>query len=617
MYINHDNLDNYWCIDIETDGLDPSVIWCIVVKNVGTGEEILFQHTGTNCLGSTHMHFERWAKEREDRIYVGHNALSFDIPVITKLLDYTIDSDRVVDTMVLSQLYHPNIPGGHSLRAWGDRFKFPKGGHSDWSRLTPEMIEYCKNDVDLTIHLFKAITKRLAERGYSEGSAKLEHQIRQVLNKQEANGFSFDKAGAESLYSVLREREEQLGLDIHKLFPPILKPAGRYTYRTKADGTPRKSYLRHYEQYAKVTFEGGRQQTGRTYTCWEYTEFNIGSPSQRVEKLLEMGWVPKEFNKKNAKGVIGAPKVNEEILVAFAKLSGIPEVQAMADWLVCNGRANMIKTWLDNLKPDGCIHGRVRTCGAGTRRMTHSSPNTANIPSDRVKYGAECRALWRAREGRVLVGVDADALEARMLLHELNASAELMDTYLTKPGIHDLNATMLGCDRDKAKTMFYAFMYGASVTKLGTIIGGGLREGRLARAAMFTNTPGLEELTEKVQQEYHSNGGRIKLIDGGYNVCPSPHAALNYKLQGNGAIVMKQAAVNFDRDYECGFANHTDGVMMVGNIHDEWQIDSPIKVADYIGAGACYSLEEAGEELGFILPITGNYKIGETWNETH
>src|SRR3546814_7535092 len=43
--------------------------------------------------------------------------------------------------------------------------------------------------------------------------------------------------------------------------------------------------------------------------------------------------------------------------------------------------------------------------------------------------------------------------------------------------------------------------------------------------------------------EYEQAQGRITLVDGSRIVCPSPHAALNYKLQGGGARVMALGAV--------------------------------------------------------------------------
>ncbi len=66
------------------------------------------------------------------------------------------------------------------------------------------------------------------------------------------------------------------------------------------------------------------------------------------------------------------------------------------------------------------MRGQVNENGGVTGRMTHSSPNMAQVPAVGVPYGAECRALWVVPEGRKLVGVDASGLELRMLAHYMN-----------------------------------------------------------------------------------------------------------------------------------------------------------------------------------------------------
>ena len=64
-------------IDIETDSLDATKIHCIVAKETQTGkyhvwtEEDCYKKFPSDC-----KHFSR---------YVGHNSVSFDIPVLNRL----------------------------------------------------------------------------------------------------------------------------------------------------------------------------------------------------------------------------------------------------------------------------------------------------------------------------------------------------------------------------------------------------------------------------------------------------------------------------------------------------------------------------------------------------
>jgi hypothetical protein len=100
---------------------------------------------------------------------VGHNIIGFDIPCISKLYNYFTPRHRIVDTLLLSRLYHPNIYdidhkhkwrhmplqlyGRHSLESYGYRlgeYKGEFGKTSDWSEWSQEMEDYCAQDVEVT-----------------------------------------------------------------------------------------------------------------------------------------------------------------------------------------------------------------------------------------------------------------------------------------------------------------------------------------------------------------------------------------------------------------------------------------------------------------------------------
>ena len=56
---------------------------------------------------------------------------------------------------------------------------------------------------------------------------------------------------------------------------------------------------------------------------------------------------------------------------------------------------------------------------------------------------------------------------------------------------------------------------------------------------------------------------------------------------------------------------------IVGNKHDEWQVEVPAKQAEHVGALAVRCIEQASKEYNLRCPLTGEYKIGDSWNETH
>ena len=55
----------------------------------------------------------------------------------------------------------------------------------------------------------------------------------------------------------------------------------------------------------------------------------------------------------------------------------------------------------------------------------------------------------------------------------------------------------------------------------------------------------------------------------------------------------------------------------VANIHDEWQIEVKESQAEFVGETAVQSIEEAGRHFNLRCPLTGEYKVGGDWSETH
>lgn len=603
----------FWYIDIETELIPPEGpagikrIWMMCASRFDQDEVHSF-------IG--HDEIRRFFNELKGQevYFVGHNAVSFDGPVTARLCDGQARLGNTVDTLVLSYLYDPGILGGHSLHAWGERLRDHKGEFNDFSGYSPEMDKYCQQDVRLGKKVAKALWTRMLRYGFSELSCEIEHEIRDVLNEQQDNGWYFDILGAQALVAELRATQAGLEEPIRRLFPPRLAVTQTYTRRTKQDGTDFASYLRHIGSFPKVEDNGDG-----TYSVWEWEEFNIGSPKQRIKRLLEHGYKPVNFTEK------GSPKVDEESLLAYAEESGETAVEAIAEWLVLQGRSTMVEGWLNNVNyDDSCMHGRVFTCAATTRRMIHSSPNTANIPKakEKVKYGIACRRLWRARPGRVQVGYDASGLEMRMFAQYLNNPEA---TLLFTVGDPHLNNTRnLGLDdsmRDlTVKNGFYAYLYGAGDAKLGRTLDPSVVDqqaagasGKKARAILELGTPGLAKLVADITDEFTHTGGLLKTIDGGFVRCHSKSAALNYKLQSAGAIVMKKAAILArDNIRRAGLDS-----LLVGTIHDEGQHDADPKIAVLVGETCVRAIADAGEALNFHVPLDGNYKIGANWADCH
>lgn len=599
MYLDWETqAQDVYAVDIETDSLDANVIWVMCWENIKTKE------TGT-C--TTYAEIKRFFDETAGSIYVGHNIIKFDAPVLNRLAGTKLTVSQIIDTLVLSTLYSPSIKDGHSLEQWGLRIGFPKGEFNDWTHLSDEMIVYCRQDVKVTAELFRKITKVLKRIGFSEKTCYIQHNITAIASKQQNTGFKFDGPRAMLFYQQLRNREEELQELIRHAFPDERRLVRERNIYTKS-GNVTALYRRDRE-----VFEIEEHQDTGTYRAYEYVPFNIGSPKQRVEKLTALGWVADEKTPK------GFPKPTEKSLIKFAEESGIEEVALITRWMSVNGRANMINNWLEAWdERDGCIHGKLFV--ADTLRFRHQAPNTANVPAVRVNkageilrgedgyYTYEARDLWTARPGRVLVGTDAAGLELRMLAHYLNRPEFTEQVVNGDP--HQYNADLAGVTRPRAKTLLYAIQYGAQAGKVAQIIEGTREEGAIMRE-QFLARLGIKGVMEDAMREQET--GRVWLVDGAGVVCPSPHAALNYKLQGGGARVMALGSIILEKHIRRSGLDS----LKVGDIHDEWQYDVDPADAREHARLSVQSIREAGEELNLNVPLDGTAKEGLTWAETH
>lgn len=595
--------DKHWVIDIETDDLDATVIWCMCWRNVITNEKGV-------CVSLEEI--REFFNSREGHIFIGHNLLKFDAPTLVRLAGVKLSVSNCIDTLVLSTLYSPSLSGGHSLGAWGETLGRDKIDFHDFSRLTDEMITYCHRDVEITAELFVKLIKVLRKIEFSEQSIWLQHRLTVVIDRQHRNGFYFDGPRAVDFYRMLRSREEELQDEIRSAFPPErVLVAERQLY--KKDGSVTSIFEKDSERYIihRLDSEG-------KYRAFEDVEFNIGSPKQRIDKLMELGWEPKEFTEKGNPKPFDKGKLSPS-LEKFLEENPVPEVELIAKWMSINGRANMVNNWLEAWnETDSCIHGTLFV--ADTLRFRHQKPNTANIPGVRLDgdkhpirgepgyFTYEARDLWTARPGRVLVGTDASGLELRMLAHYINRADFTKQVVEGDP--HQFNADAVGITRPEAKTLIYAIQYGAQDRKVAKMLNVSVAEGGRIRA-MFLERLGLKDVMDSAIREQQN--GRVELIDGSKVICPSPHAALNYKLQGGGARVMGLACILLEQDIR------REGLdsLKVGDIHDEWQYDVHPDCARRHAELSVQAIRRAGELLQLNVPLDGEAKQGRTWAETH
>ena len=166
--------------DIETNGLlfEADRIHCLSIYHSDTDEIETFNDEKDNRYSIT----EGLSRISDSDYIVGHNIINYDLPVIKRIYPFFTTNAVIVDTLLCSRLYHPNLLeidlrrkwpgmpaklyGSHGLEAYGYRLKCYKGDYgktSNWSEWTPDMQEYCKQDVAVLVKLWNHFQKFLTQ----------------------------------------------------------------------------------------------------------------------------------------------------------------------------------------------------------------------------------------------------------------------------------------------------------------------------------------------------------------------------------------------------------------------------------------------------------------------
>ena len=541
-------------VDIETNGLKDTAtnIHCIVAKCPKT-------NTIKEWIGEDCKSFGEWSKGIDT--FIMHNGLSFDAPLLNKFTGSNIKPKQIRDTLLESQLFNPLREEGHGLAAWGKKLNFAKHDIDSFDTYTPEMLDYCRQDVNLTHKVMEVLDKEKSK--FSTNSIDLEKAIRILVDEQEENGFTLDLPKTTTLMASLEDEADKLSREATDMFPPT-----EIQLKTKI----------------------------------KYIPFNIGSRKQIAERLIEKGWEP---DLKTDKGNI---IVNEEVL----RNINMPEAKMFSRYLLLQKRVSQIKSWIKLCGDDNKVHGKVMTLKTITGRMAHNSPNMAQVPAMYSPYGKECRECWTISDTKnyVLVGTDASGLELRCLAHYMNDAN--FTNELLNGDIHTANMNMAGLtDRDQAKTFIYAFLYGAGAAKIGKVVGGNAKQGQKLINRFLSNIPALKTLRNKVQDA--AQAGVIRGLDGRLFRIRSPHSALNTLIQGAGAIVCKQWLINMTSMIR------STGVdaKLVASIHDEYQFE--VKNSDVIQFGQITkdAIKETEKDLKLNCQLDSEWKSGLTWADTH
>jgi hypothetical protein len=288
---------------------------------------------------------KEWMKEslKGCKYLVQHNGVKFDL-IALKLfgvLDYTVgyleDPDtifgeevKIIDTLILSRLFHPDRYGGHSLSSWGERtgaskmdFRgelikrgiipkdSPKG--FEFKEYTPIMTTYCILDTEVGKNTFFALMKEKGDYKGWDRAIKMEHKLADLAIRRETLGFWFDKDLAIKCVEDLTVKMEELQSKVNPILPPKQMTKGDLNKFTPPatqflkNGKPSTHIIKFAERIGGkivedeeenyyIQYEGKEHKLPFNLPLKTHTEADISNLDHVKGTLIDVyDWIPTEW----------------------------------------------------------------------------------------------------------------------------------------------------------------------------------------------------------------------------------------------------------------------------------------------------------------------------------
>jgi DNA polymerase-1 len=358
-------------------------------------------------------------------------------------------------------------------------------------------------------------------------------------------------------------------------------------------------------------------------------EKELETYGREVEPSLNLGerlnWNRLELIKKvlHRQG-LPADETNEE---ALAPYKDHPFVATLLKWREVTKRGKLLAGLLDPSRRGGRIYADWDALGAGTGRMTCSSPNLQQTPH-------ELRAYIKPREGCVLVKADFSQIELRIAA-ALAKDRRMLQAFREGTDLHRLTASQVLSkpidrvakeERQLAKALNFGLLYGMGAEGLKTYaatqygVSLPLERATEYREKFFATYPGLAKWhreTGRTLREAKSRGEGgiiVETLAGRKRWVEGLTAALNTPVQGTGADGLKAAvAVLYKRLLERGLWGEVRIVLLV---HDEVVVEAPIPLAIEATHLLTEAMREGMEAVVKGVPIEVEAGIYSDWGQT-
>ena len=354
---------------------------------------------------------------------------------------------------------------------------------------------------------------------------------------------------------------------------------------------------------------------------WEMAgeEFMIGSPQQLAEVLfVKLGLSRKRRGKTGF-------STDARVLQAIRDEHPIiPKIERFREL------TKLVQTYLDALPAwigdDGRLHTTFLQTNAATGRLASINPNLQNIPI-RTETGRVIRRCFVAEPGNVLISVDYEQVELRVLAHIADEQV-LRDVFLRGEDVHTETASKVfelppeqldvGM-RSKAKMVNYGIVYGLSAYGLADRLQIPQEEAQEFIDRYLERFPAVHQFMKDAVEQAEQHG-YVSTLFGRRRQIPEIRArnwqtrklgerlAVNSVIQGTAADIIKVAMVRAHR----ALAGEGLKTRLILQIHDELLAEGPEEEAEQAVAVISREMVAAAE---LDPPLKVDAGSGPNWLE--
>lgn len=316
--------------------------------------------------------------------------------------------------------------------------------------------------------------------------------------------------------------------------------------------------------------------------------------AESIAKIFDAAGVPYPLTEKTRK-----PSFRKEWLAACEHPVGKMIVEARR-------LAKFKTTFVGGYILNGNVEGRIHTSfhqlrsdegGTVSGRFSSSTPNLQNIPIRDEELGPLMRSIFIPEQEQLWVKNDWSQIEYRLAIHhsarlKLRGADQVVAQYHNDPktDYHRVVAEITGLPRKHAKNINFGILYGMSVATLAGHLGVSIEEANKLYYKYVSKVPFIKRLLNLASEAAARHGvittlsGRNRHFNmwekgGEYYPHRVPgakraftHKALNARLQGDAADIMKTAMVN-----AWGAGLFEDSVLGAPHltVHDELDMSNP------------------------------------------